>query len=406
MEHFGDKLNPYRQDKVQNAVRGSKSHHTITHNPSSANPNETLYVRIPKLKKDMLFVPGSMYLSANLEITGHNKNHPVDNIGRKLISKMVVKIGGEIVFDLSSYNVFMTYKDLWMTTNQRQNRIYEGIQSERLRKLRHNVELADKTTAESDLATILYKNKYRIPLDLEILTKHAPLYSYALHSDIIIEITLADISQIVVTEEAATAKYKLENICLEYDTIENEQLANSVESLYNQGYVFLYDFTQLFKTIHLTNTMTVVNENINIPKKSIKGILLLFYTDGKFKQGYIDKIEITIEGISNKIYNQHMKYVDHFEEAKKYFLDEKNKETELTDMNLTDYHTGNKYALWIDLRSTDFDNLHNSGYKLQNTKDGIQLHMSRINTAQTCYIYVVSDCQVAIQNRQIVSFQQ
>ena len=319
---------------------------------------------------------------------------------------MVVKIGGEIVFDLSSYNVFMTYKDLWMTTNQRQNRIYEGIQSERLRKLRHNVELADKTTAESDLATILYKNKYRIPLDLEILTKHAPLYTYALHSDIIIEITLADINQIVVTEDAATAKYKLENICLEYDTIENEQLANSVESLYNQGYVFLYDFTQLFKTIHLTNTMTVVNENINIPKKSIKGILLLFYTDGKFKQGYVDKIEITIEGISNKIYNQHMKYVDHFEEAKKYFLDEKNKETELTDMNLTDYHTGNKYALWIDLRSTDFDNLHNSGYKLQNTKDGIQLHMSRINTAQTCYIYVVSDCQVAIQNRQIVSFQQ
>ena len=108
----------------------------------------------------------------------------------------------------------------------------------------------------------------------------------------------------------------------------------------------------------------------------------------------------------NKIYNQHIKYVDHFEEAKKYFLDEKNKETELTDMNLTDYHTGDKYALWIDLRSTDFDNLHNSGYKLQNTKDGIQLHMSRINTAQTCYIYVVSDCQVAIQNRQIVSFQQ
>ena len=406
MEIFGDTLNPYRQNKVQNALRGSRSHHTITHNPSSANPKETLYVRIPKLKKDMLFVPGSMYLSANLEIKGDSKNHPVDNVGRNLISKMVVKIGGEIVYDLSGYNIFMTYKDLWMTTNQRKNRIYEGIQSEKLRKLRHGVDVTDKTNEETILATQLYKNKYKIPLDLEILTKHAPLYNYALHSDIIIEITLSDIYDVIVSENIATAKYKLENICLEYDTIENSQLANSVESLYNQGYVFMYDFVQLFKTFHLYDTTMVFNENINIPKKSIKGILLLFYNDSKFKNGFIDKMEITIEGISNKIFSQHMRYVDHFDEAKKYFLEESRKDEEQTDMTLTDYHTGDKYALWIDLRSTDFNNLHNSGYKLQNTKDGIQLHMTRVNTNQNCFMYVVSDCLVGIQNKQIVSFQQ
>ena len=324
MDIYGDKLNPYRLEKVQNALRGTKTHHVITHNPSSISPNETLYVRLPKLKKDMLFVPDSIYLSGDLEIKGDAGNYVGDNVGRNLIRKLVVKIGGEIVYDLSNYNIFMKYKDLWLTKEQRENRIFQGIQSSKLRKVRSGIEVTDSTN-EKLLYTIFGK-KYKIPLDLEILTQHAPLYTYALHSDIIIEITFVDEAYPIVSSKKDDINYQLNNICLEYDTIENEMLANTVESLYNQGYVFMYDFVQLFKTMKLTPEQTIVNENINLPKKSIKGILLVFYKNHEFGNPYIKKIEITIEGISNKIFSQHMRHLDHYEEAKKYFLDENRKE--------------------------------------------------------------------------------
>jgi hypothetical protein len=179
--------------------------------------------------------------------------------------------------------------------------------------------------------------------------------------------------------------YKLENICLEYNTIKNEILARQLQNNYNTGFSIFYDWIDHFKTVTINANDSLINENINFPKRSIKGILLLFisdYDDGKrdsekFESPNITKVKITIKGIANKIFPEGMRMLDQWTEIKKHFMREDLKETKDFNMTMVKYHSDNKYALWLDLRTTEDNYLHGSGRALQNTKDGIQLAITK-----------------------------
>ena len=63
--------------------------------------------------------------------------------------------------------------------------------------------------------------------------------------------------------------YTLEDLQLEYETIENMDLANEIADKYSIGITFT-------KTVVWAAASTLMNENINIPRKSMKAIVLLF----------------------------------------------------------------------------------------------------------------------------------
>ena len=71
------------------------------------------------------------------------------------------------------------------------------------------------------------------------------------------------------------------------------------------------------------------------------------------------------------------------------------------------YGEDNHYGLWLDLRTTEDNKLHGSGKALQNTKDGIQIALTKDGTKgpYKMYIFVVSDAQFNIQNCQIAAVQ-
>jgi hypothetical protein len=99
--------------------------------------------------------------------------------------------------------------------------------------------------------------------------------------------------------------YKLDNICLEYDTITNATIARELANNYNIGFSLFYDWIDYFKITNIEANDTIINENINIPRRSIKGALLLFvsnYDDGesdseKFENPKITNVKMTIKGI-------------------------------------------------------------------------------------------------------------
>ena len=85
-----------------------------------------------------------------------------------------------------------------------------------------------------------------------------------------------------------------------------------IKGYYNSGKSFLYEHIQHFRTINFSGTDTIINETINIPPRSLKGIFVLF---GKpqlqneldtelFFNPSINSVAITIEGIANKVYAQ------------------------------------------------------------------------------------------------------
>ena len=71
------------------------------------------------------------------------------------------------------------------------------------------------------------------------------------------------------------------------------------------------------------------NINLNVPARSMKGILMLFgnvaaqqpfaRNTEAFYKPQITKVEVTIEGIPNQLYSQGMRAYQIWDEAKKYF---------------------------------------------------------------------------------------
>ena len=72
------------------------------------------------------------------------------------------------------------------------------------------------------------------------------------------------------------------------------------------------------------------------------------------------------------------------------------------------YYTEAKFGLLIDLRSMASQEMHGTGTRLVNTTDGVQLEIERNGTGSgivNCQIFVISDSQFNIMNKQLDSVQ-
>ena len=100
--------------------------------------------------------------------------------------------------------------------------------------------------AENKLAAI-YKMKYKIPLDHQIVTSNGVFYPHALDKELTFELTLAPASQVVRGSDASKLLYKLKNIQLKYKRIRSKQLAD--HAVYTSGKGFACDQVVLEKTV-------------------------------------------------------------------------------------------------------------------------------------------------------------
>jgi len=139
---------------------------------------------VPKLNVNEVIVPGSLALVFNLKVSGQANNFLVQNVSRALVDKFDVKFSGTILQDTVGYDIYKIFEDLFLSEDERESKILEGIQSKDLCKIRSNA--GDKKTsgvsAENELNAV-YGDKYRIRLDHEILTDHGVFYPQALYSD-------------------------------------------------------------------------------------------------------------------------------------------------------------------------------------------------------------------------------
>ena len=104
---------------------------------------------MPKLNQNEVLVPGSLGLRFDIDLTGgHANNYLVQNVSRALVSKMVVKFAGTILQDTDGYDLYKIYEDLFLSQEQRDDMVLEGIQSTDLSKIRSNA--GDKKTSGVD----------------------------------------------------------------------------------------------------------------------------------------------------------------------------------------------------------------------------------------------------------------
>ena len=81
------------------------------------------------------------------------------------------------------------------------------------------------------------------------------------------------------------------------------------------------------------------------------------------------------------------------------------KHLHLYDLSLGEYLV-NKYALWLDFRMTDKNELHGTGRRIENASEGITLQIEKKEEsagALNTYIYLIMDAQLNIQNGTYIS---
>ena len=153
-------LLPSHSVKTLGAMKAERTVKRITFNPTEANPGNNLYVSVPKLNEEEVIVPGTLALLFNIDLTGgHENNYLVQNASRALVDRFVVKYAGTTVQDTNGYDIYEIFKDFFLSTDEREEMILEGIQKDDLNKIRSNS--GDKKTtgvdAENKLESIYKK---------------------------------------------------------------------------------------------------------------------------------------------------------------------------------------------------------------------------------------------------------
>ena len=364
----GDKLNPQRSYRKGFALKGLHQHIIKTNNPSTIGPGELLTVRFPDLKENQVIIPGTMKLTFNITLAGTDVNRTlVENLGRNIIRKLVVKLEGNEITSIDDYDVLYSYYDWLKTAAERLNAVFQGIvqaDGQMGIVIKHKINAGDKANnAKDQIVPSIYDNRFCIPLDFEILESSLPLYQYGLGSHLTYELTFADYS-LVIKANKPDATYTISNISLEFDTIMNASLASQIRTEYMKSSI-LYD--RIFRAciMPLNKSDASFSVDINSPSKSLKGVLLIFTQERsatKFAQDTeefynleITKVEVTVEGVPNELYTQNMEYKHQYDEIVKHFAEGWLKEAgaiqkdlQLHNVNIASYYT-DKYALWLDL---------------------------------------------------------
>ena len=121
-----------------------------------------------------------------------------------------------------------------------------------------------------------------------------------------------------------------------------------------------------------------------------------------------------MKGKPNQLYAQGMRSFEEYDEICKYFAEgsqkdnnanEVQKHLQLHSVSVGEYLT-DRYALWLDFRTIDENELHETGRRIENASEGITLQIEKKEEsagALNAYIYLIMDAQLNIQNGAYVS---
>ena len=422
---YGKRLNPECSLKTPKGIKGTRQKVIVTHNPSEIDQNQELLVRFPNLGSDDVIIPGMANLSFNIELssTADLNRNLVSNIGRAIMKKLAVKFEGNEIMSIDNYDIFTCYRDLWKTASEKKNAIFQGIISAdgftvNCMKLRINAKDKSALVMQDKAIADAYGNKFIIPLDFEVLDSLAPYYQAGLGNRLCYEITFNDYNGVISSSVAAPdATYEITDISLEYEIVTQPDLTRSIRSEY-QSMALLYDRILRHRKIIVNKSDTVWNWAFNMPCISLKGILVLFEEEktfardtSKYYNPKIQKVSVIVEGKPNQLYAQGMRSFEQYDEARKYFAEgrlanEVQAQLQLYDVSLGEYFV-NKYALWLDFKMIDENELHGMGRRIENASEGITLQTEiKVELpagALNAYIYLIMDAQLNVQNGAYVS---
>ena len=123
------------------------------------------------------------------------------------------------------------------------------------------INAADKSASNGQDNAIadVYRNKFIIPLDFEMLDSALPYYQAGLRNRLCYEIMFNDYNRVIKSAVASPdANYKIKDISLEYEIVTQPTLKKYISGEY-QSMVLLYDRVLRHKQIIVNKSDTIWN---------------------------------------------------------------------------------------------------------------------------------------------------
>ena len=117
----------------------------------------------------------------------------------------------------------------------------------------------------------------------------------------------------------------------------------------------------------------------------------------EFLNAEVESVKVTIEGNPNSVYSQGLTRSEIYNEARRFF----GKAKDVNNDNLSKLNfLKDKYALVIDLRTVDQENVVHSGRNIIGVQSGILLEVEKLATIVDllCHVFVIADGSVSIKN--------
>ena len=404
MDNRNKELAPGYNKTTKSSVKGKRLFNTTSLLKKEAAPQDTYYVTLPQLSQNQVIIPDTMALVFKFK-NSNTKSWFKNNLGRQLVEGLRVTMNGEVLFDNTGESILETYKDLWLNDEKRASMLEYGIANQTIRKILSK-DYSAATGGDNADDLVLAANQEVLKLKLgKILEGRGPYAPYNM-GDFEYRIKLPKAENIMGAQsDESVGSYKLTDINLEYETIEGNKIAKETKQQYEMGRDLCFDYTTVLKTLEWDKNSTRELIDVSIPRRSMKAIVILCQKKNateseEYVNFNVESVKVTIEGNPNSVYSQGLAKSDVYDEARRFFGSRVNQCTD----NLTKLQfLKNKYALVIDFRTIDEENIVKSGRRLVGAQAGVLLEITKKATTENlmAHIFVVAHGHVVVQNRNL-----
>ena len=259
MSVYGE-LDPIVEHRTQFAFKDKREHISKVNISIIAYPSQHIATDIPHGSRDYAIIPDSVKITFNLDIKSTDKAcSVVNNVGRAMVKKKVLMLGSTDTDTINNSDIYDTYKDLYLSEKEREEKLLQGIQSVNGLKARLGAKKADGTrltliTQENGIKKTFDK-RFAVPLSFNFFKHH--VYPYELKEDLIVRLELNSAGKVLLCTGDISATYELSDILLEYDAIFNEPYATVIGKIYNATTSIPYSKVELIHYHTLSKKDTI-----------------------------------------------------------------------------------------------------------------------------------------------------
>ena len=134
---------------------------------------------------------------------------------------MLLMFSSKDIDTINDLDIYDTYKDLYLSKKELEEKLLQGIQSANGLKARVGAKTSDGTalrvTTQENAFKKTFDKRFAIPLNFDFF-RH-PVYPYGFKEDLIVRLELNSSEKVVLCTGDTLATYNLSDISLEYDAI-------------------------------------------------------------------------------------------------------------------------------------------------------------------------------------------